>query len=107
MSIQPISGDMSVWQTMKTDLQALSKALGAAQNARQSGSQDTVQISQEALQKAAAALQNDFAGLQGSTKDSGANTTTSATASSSPFQTLNQDLTALQKAIQSGDSSQI
>ncbi len=63
MSIQPVSSNVSLWQTMQNDFQTLSQDLSAAQTAQKSGDQDQIQISQEALQKAMASLQNDITGF--------------------------------------------
>ena len=111
MSIQPVSGSYSLWQTMKSDLQTLNQSLTAAQNAQKSGAQDQVTISQDALQKSMAVFQSDISNLQ-SGAGGAFNNTTAGTSSDSgtkatPLQTLDQDLASLQNAIQSGDKKRI
>jgi len=108
MSIQPVSASQTLWQTLKTDFQKLNQALTAAQSSQGTGNTDPVTISQAALQKAAAAFQSDISSVLNSAGNS--SSTTSGAGSNSgttPLQTLNQDLTNLQSAIQSGKQDQI
>jgi len=110
MSIQPVNGSNSLWQTMKTDFQNLNQSLAAAQRSRSSGNKAQVTISQDALQKAAAAFQSDISSVlssAGSSSYTTAATTAQSSTTAPPLQTLNQDLANLQSALQSGDQKQI
>jgi len=95
---------------MKTDLQNVNKSLTATQSSQSSANKDQVTISQDALQKAAAAFQSDISSLL---KSAGGATNNTTGASSTPgvkattLQTLNQDLTNLQNAIQTGNQNLI
>ncbi len=111
MSIHAVAGIYSLWQTMKTDFQTLNKTLTTAQNSQKSGAQDQVTISQDGLQKAIAAFQSDISNLQnaagGTINKNTAETSSASGTKATPLQTLKQDLITLQKAIKSGDPSQI
>ncbi len=110
MSIQPVSAGQTLWQTMKTDLQNLNQSLTAAQGSQSSGNKDQVTISQDALQKAAATFQSDISSLLNSAGGTSNNTTGASPApgtKATTLQTLNQDLTNLQSAIQSGNQKLI
>jgi len=110
MSIQSVSGNGSLWQTVRNDLWTISQDLTALQAGQNSGNQDQIQISQEALQTAMTSFQNDISTFQNSANgnsSTGATSSDSSNQTANPLQTLSQDVTALQNALTQGNQDQI
>jgi chromosome segregation ATPase len=112
MSVQSVGSNSSLWQTwqtMKNDLKTFSQDLTSFQTTQKSGTQDQIQTSQNAVQQAMTSLLNDITNVQGVASGTSAAATNNSSEgqATTPLQSLSQDLTNFQTALNSGNQGQI
>ncbi len=104
MTIQSIGGISQTQNSMRADFRNLAQSMKAVQNAENSGNQDQVTLSQNALTQAAAVVQNDM--LAVTKGQSAGNSGQIQTSVSGKTQNLQNDLQALQTALNSTSQNQ-
>lgn len=102
MTIQSIGSIYQSQKSMRSDFRNLAQSLKAYQNAQNSGNQDQVTLSQNALIQAAGQVQQDIAGVTTGQSTGG----TSQIQNSGKIQNLQNDLQALQTALNSTSQGQ-
>jgi hypothetical protein len=105
MSLHAINGNSEIFHTIKADFKSLRTSLKSAMDARKSGDQDQVSLSEDALMKAVGQFQTDVASLQGNT--GGAMSQTTRNPVNADLKSLSDDLQAVSDAKKTGDQGQI
>lgn len=104
MTIQSIGNINQTQTSMRSDFRNLAQSMKAVQDAENSGNQDQVTLSRNALVQAAAQVQND---ISGATKGQSAGNVSHVQAyGNGRIQNIQNDLQALQTALNSTSQSQ-